>query len=55
MKNVLKLAAFMAAFALTAGFALPMQSVSDTSFAITANAEDEEEYTEGVSGGLYYV
>ena len=53
MKKALKLAAFMAAFALTAGFALPMQPVSDASFAITANAEDEE-YTEGVSNGLYY-
>ncbi|MBQ4465533.1 MAG: leucine-rich repeat protein [Oscillospiraceae bacterium] len=53
MKKALKFAAFMAAFALTAGFALPMQPVSDASFAITANAEDEE-YTEGVSNGLYY-
>ena len=58
MKNArkaLKLAAFTAAIALTAGMMLPMQTSMRTPAAITAAADDDESYTEGTVNSLYYI
>ena len=55
MKKASKIAAFAAVLALTAGMPLPVQTALYTPAAITASADDEEDFTEGSIDGLYYI
>ena len=54
MKKAMKLAALISAVAMMSGMLLPLPVRMEIPAAITASAEDDEEYTEGSISSLYY-
>ncbi|MBR1459758.1 MAG: leucine-rich repeat domain-containing protein, partial [Oscillospiraceae bacterium] len=54
MKKAMKLAALISAAAMMSGMLLPLPVSMEIPAAITASAEDDEEYTEGSISSLYY-